>query len=517
MGQPGISSFYSKRLGPALGFATLLVGRLTLADEPPVRGEPTVLREPAEITQVVDAFDGDDPFDLHITLGFQQTWKSAKIRRESFIDQPGLTTGGYTSQGMNVAKYTESTSRLNTKASFGLYKDIALTFRLPIILSNSRKLEGLEGSENVQSIALMGAPGEQLFSLPFESPKRSGIEYLAIGLDAAIMNQYRDSTKPTWTVGLEGRFSVSEPMRACNASTNGLNQPGPQRQCAHPSDINRNGVSGELQDAEGRQLEGNFSSDREPGVSRGTTGLQLHTYLSKRIKYIEPYGGFRALFEFQNDSSDYGSTDLKGSLVNHPPLEGTLIMGLAVIPWEVRDQFQRITVDFRFTGTYRSEGRDYSELFDALGSSDAPTLRNPNYAAYQSDGSATGTSVVDPSSQKVYFTGLTDVQQHGRYTFSTEFTWQAGEYVKFGLGGGYTLVQSHFLSFDQACNPEFNNEVGRTGPCRSTRSDGAGGQSISATGIPNPNYRAAINAPGRRFLVDDSHAIDAWINATVMF
>ncbi|MBX3130696.1 MAG: hypothetical protein KF718_28515 [Polyangiaceae bacterium] len=515
MGKPANSTIRTFRLAPALGIATALVTRLGSASEPPLRGEPTVLREPAEITQVVDAFDGDDPFDLHFSLGFQQTWKNAKIRRESFIDQPGLTTGGYASDAMNVAKYTERTSRLNTKMSLGLYKDIALSFRLPIILSNTRKLEGLDGSDGVQSIVLAGAPGEQLFSLPFESPKRSGIEYLAVGLDAAIMNQFRDSTKPTWVVGLEGRFSVSEPMRACNASTNGLNQPGPQTKCAHPSDMNRNGVSGEFQDAEGRQLEGSFSGGREEGVSRGTTGLQLHTYLSKRIKYIEPYGGFRALFEFQNDSSDYGATDLKGSLVNHPPLEGTMILGMAVIPWEIRDQFQRITVDFRFAGTYRSEGRDYSELFDALGSSDARTMRNPNYAAYRDDG-ANG-SVVDPNSQKVFFTGLTDVQQHGRYTFSTEFTWQAGEYVKFGLGGGYTLVQSHFITFDQACNPDFSDDVSKSGPCRSTSTDSFGAQTFTATGIPNPNYRAGINMPGRRFLVDDSHAFDAWLNATVMF
>ena len=28
---------------------------------------------------------------------------------------------------------------------------------------------------------------------------------------------------------------------------------------------------------------------------------------------------------------------------------------------------------------------------------------------------------------------------------------------------------------------------------------------------------AVLSVPGRRFLVDDSHAFDAWINATVMF
>jgi hypothetical protein len=529
MGLSRMGSFDTMRLGSGFLLTVGLIASTVPAgaDEPRKVTEPSVLREPAEVTNVVDAFDDDDPFDLHLSLGFQQTWKSAKIRRESYMNQPGLSTGDFTSNALNVADYSESTSRLNTRAAIGLYKDIQLVFRLPIILSNSRKLDGLDGSQNVQAVALAGGPGEQLFSLPFESPSRSGIEYLAVGLDFGIMNQFRDATKPTWVVGLEGRFNVSEPMHACNASTKGLNQPGPQVSCAAPSDINRNGrTDAALQSAEGDQLEGNNISERKPGVSRGTTALELHTYISKRIKYIEPYAGFKALFEFQNDSSDYGSTDLKGSLVNHPPLTGTMILGLNVIPWEVRDQFQRVTIDFRFSGSYVTEGRDYSELFDALGSSDAKSLRNPNYANYranpafdptQPEGPSNPRSIVDPNSEKVYTTGLTDVQQHGVYMLSTELTWQAGEYVKFSLGGGYSLVQSHFISFDQPCNPDFSDDPTKAGPCKSTTTSATGATNTKATGIPNPNYRPVINTPGRRFLVDDSHAFDAWINATVMF
>jgi hypothetical protein len=124
-------------------------------------------------------------------------------------------------------------------------------------------------------------------------------------------------------------------------------------------------------------------------------------------------------------------------------------------------------------------------------------------------------SVVTPRSQKVYFTGLTDVQQYGMYTFSTAFTWQAGEYVKFNLGGAYTIVQPHFITFDQACNPDFDDDIGKSGPC----STDTNGDRINdrPTGIPNPNYRAVVNAPGRRFKVDDSNGWDVWLNATVMF
>lgn len=483
------------------------------ADEPRKASEPAVLREPGELTQVVDAFDEDDPFDLHLSLGYQSTWKSANILRETSIVQPGLATGIFTPSNLNVAKYKETTSRLNTRADIGIYRDVALVVRMPIILANERELTSLNGSAEQQPVILQGAPGEQLFRLPFKSPKRSGIEYLAVGLDAAILNQARDFTKPTWVVGIEGRFNVSEPMHACNDNPSQVNTTGANRQedCAHPSDINRDGIGEQPLGPDTSLVEGRFNGGRDPGVSRGVTGLSLHTYISRRVKYIEPYGGFRTLFEFQNSSSDYGGVDLEGSLVNHPPMRGTFLVGLNVFPWEVRDQFQRITLDFRFTGTYVSEGRDYSELFDALGSSDARTLRTANFAEYRAGEAET--SVLNPNSQKVFFTGLTDVQQHGVYTLSTSFTWQAGEFVKFNAGGAFTLSQGHLITFDQACNPDFDDSLARSGPCRARTSSGT----PRATGVPNPNFRKTINDPGHRFKVDDATQFDAWLNATVMF
>ena len=499
------------------------------ADEPKKVTEPRVLREPSEIVQVADAFDDDDMFDLHLSLGYQHTWQSARILRETNIVQGGLATGGYTVSNMNVAEYEQTTARLNTRADIGIYRDIALVVRLPVILSDDRKLSAVDGTGDQQRTVLAGVPGEQLFALPFQAPTRSGIEYLAIGLDFGIMNQARNPTKPTWVIGGEVRIDVSEPMHACNENPVPVNlDPNvAQVECAQINDIDRDGVSPETNffDANPNgtvQLDEGPTGSREAGVSRGTTGLQFHTYLSRRVKYIEPYGGFEVLFEFPNSDSDYQAVDLRGSLVNHPPLRGSMIVGMAVMPWEIRDAFQRLTIDGRFKGTYVSEGRDYSELFDALGSSDAPSLRYPNFAEYMANPDPTtvdaAPSVVDPGSQKVYMTGLSDVQQHGVYTFSLAATYQAGEYVKFNAGGALTLVQGHFLTFDQACNPDFDNDLAASGPCRTgSPGDSSNESTFAASGIPNPNYRRAVNDPGHRFKVDDASAFDLWISATVMF
>jgi hypothetical protein len=268
-----------------------------------------------------------------------------------------------------------------------------------------------------------------------------------------------------------------------------------QVRCAHPADSARTGVS---------------QAARVPGVSRGTTAIELHSYISKRIKYVEPYSGFRTLFEFAQDKSDFGASDLKGVVANHPPLQGWAYAGLMVMPWEHREQFQRITFDGRLGASYRSEGRDYSELFDALGSSAAPSLRTPAYGAYRA---GTGNdSVIDPTSPRVFFTGITDVSAYASIQASLSVTWQAGEYIKFQVGGKYTREQGHLITSDQPCNPDFSGDLAASGTCRNVRATGA-----TATGIPNPNYRPTIDSVGRRFRVDDINLWDAWLMGTVMF
>jgi hypothetical protein len=386
---------------------------------------------------------------------------------------------------------------------------------MPIILSNDRKLSDLSGSASQQNVVLQGGPndGSQLFSLPFDSPHRSGIEYLAVGADFGFTNQYRDPTKPTWIAGFETRFSIGEPMHACNAAFPDSQPMGGQIRCAYPSDVNRNGHAGDSPGID----EGNFSGGQQPGVTRGTTGLEFHSMISKRIKYIEPYTGFQALFEFANAKSDFGSSDLKGAVVSHPPLQGWVYGGIQVIPWEVRESFQRITFDGRLGASYRSEGRDYSELFDALGSSSALSLRRPAYASFMADPNNPGGSVVDAGSQRVYFTGITTVSAYASIRASASVTWQAGEYIKFTAGGSFTRDQSHLITADQACNSDSSANLAESGPCRVETPNGDGTSTVHASGIPNPNYRATIDAVGRRFRTDDTDLWDGWIMGIVMF
>ena len=455
------------------------------AEEPVTSSEPRLMSETAEITSVVDAFDNDDPFDLHLTIGFQQRFKHADIRRETNLFQPGLSTGGFVAATENVASYNQSVSTLNFGADVGLYKDLALSLRLPLILADSRELDDLNGSsKNPQR--LTDQNGDQLFSVPFKSPTRSGVDDFGVGLKYAIMNQQRDDTKPTWVVGVEGRFAIGPRLHACNDNA--------AVKCPDPI---------------------NPQLSRDPGVSRAMNALNVMTVFSRRFGYIEPYTGFDFHADFAQDNSDFGQTNnLKGALLNTPPLVGGFVLGTEVIPYEQREKFQRLIIDVRARGEYHSPGREYSELFDALGSSQARTLRTPNPGGYKLGPDGVN-SVVDSSIPTVPFTGITDQDGFATIGGHTSVTWQAGEYVKFVGGVGVTYAEQHFITSAQFCNPSFTSDAGAAGPCHGVVNGGTGPQPV--TGIPNPNQRAVIDTPGHRFSADNTTIVDLYIQGVVMF
>lgn len=456
-----------------LGVVALsLMTRSGLADEPIGAREPRLMREAAEITMVANAFDKDDPFDLNVVVGFIQSWKHADIRREVQAT-PGSTAFGTE----DIASYSSNKSTLLAGADIGLYHDLALVLRVPVILSWSQELGDLDGSAAAATQRLADPSGGQLFSVPFASPTRSGVDYVSAGLDWAIFNQQRDSTKPTWVVGIEGRLAVGPPLHACNANATPA--------CPDPT---------------------NPSLARGPGISRGMDALIAKTIWSRRVGYVEPYTGIWGQVEFAQASSDFAKWNAPDDLERLPPVLGSVVLGFEVVPYEQRESFQRVSADFHLKGTYHSAGRDYSELFDALGSSQAASLRTPNPTAYMAG--PNNTSVPNDSSQ-AYFSGVTEQQAFGSLSVSASATWQAGEYIKFTVGGALSYAQSHLVTAADPCTPNGNTNAALAGPCVSP--------SGAVEGVPNPDHRDIIDSPGHRFSVDDTTGVDLWAMGIVMF
>ena len=87
-------------------------------------------------------------------------------------------------------------------------------------------------------------------STVFQSPTRSGLQYLGVGIQWAVFNQKRDDTKPTWTLGFDADLDVFKDMRFDPANPNG-----------------------------------------NTAVGLGYHQLIWSTWVSKRFRYFDPYFG----------------------------------------------------------------------------------------------------------------------------------------------------------------------------------------------------------------------------------
>jgi hypothetical protein len=93
---------------------------VALADEPKTATEPKIVQDAGDIVNVLDSFDDHDPFDISFGLGFQYFNKSATVKRETSMGGAGFSTGLYTSNALQVAKYNEQTAKLIPRLEIGL-------------------------------------------------------------------------------------------------------------------------------------------------------------------------------------------------------------------------------------------------------------------------------------------------------------------------------------------------------------------------------------------------------------
>jgi hypothetical protein len=422
----------------------------TSADEPIGTLQPDPSAEHAQMAFSSNVSQPGDLFNVNVVLGFVQSWKQANVRRESVAEPHGAASGATIAATENVAQYTANSSSLLVGADVALESAVMLELRVPITLSFAQSLGDLDGSSATPIVDPSGAP---LFSVPFESPTRSGVGAISAALAWAITDERRDRTKPTWVIGVEGRLGVGTPLHACA-----------QNSCPDP---------------------GRPSETRTPGISRGTDALVGKSVWSHRFGYLEPYAGVWLQAEFPQSSSDFRR--YAPSAAENPPVVTSLGVGLDVIPYEDLEQRERLSADVLVRGAYHSRGWDYSELFDALGSSQAPSLRMGQL------------SPVGQASQSTYFTGITEEQAFAGVTLSASTSWQTGQYVRFTAGGDVSYVQSHLVTGADPC-------AGASPP--------SGACTASAASV---DVRDAIDRPGSRFSVDDTAAVDLWVAGMVMF
>jgi hypothetical protein len=439
--------------------ATLVRTPLARAQE----AAPRLMSEPSEYTSVVDAFDGDDPFDLDVHVGFSRSVELASINRE--IGGDAGVSG--TPQALHVADSERIVNLLLLGVDVGVYRDLMAYTRLPLVLSDTRTLSLPSASQcgdapcaDVDAVLREDVRGasRRLFEPAFAARTRSGVPALDFGVAWGVTNQYRSPAMPTWVISAETRVSVGDVMRPCAAS--------------------------------GAVCDG--------GISRGTARVRLESRWSYRFRHVEPFLGVAYAHEWATSGEDVFTPAgaLPGFAEATPPelTEGTF--GVSIMAWEARGRSQRLAIDLTSRASYVSAGRDFTPLFDALGTSSSPHLTTEN------DERITG----GVASRAVPFTGLTNSEAYARLRLETALVMQAAQYVRFRLGFGVGFASAHLITDAPRCN-----ESARA----TSSSDPRAG--VCEPNLWNPLHRAVIDSPGQRFQVSDDLAYDLFARAVGQF
>ncbi len=440
-----------------------------------------LMRESMPYTDVIDAADGDDPFDLNANVGFTRTTDRGTVERE-------YTATNGDRKRSSIADSERLTSSLMFGLDIGLFHDLMAFVHLPLVLSDARTL-ALPSGKSVKDVDRRladpkdtGNVNGPLFSVPFESPTRAGFDYVGMGATWGVLNQQREPYFPTWILSLEGRRAIGIPLKPCG-QFNG------ETLCGSATDV---GTAKQF-------------AKKSSGSSRGLSGVMVETRASYRYRYLEPYMGLSYLLEWASTAKKYFNPtgDLEGTVNTLPSRTTVATLGTALVPWENRARFQRFALDLRLTGTYLSEGHDYSALYDVLGTSRHAALATPNREGWSKAG--------EPTGAKIPFYGLTDIQSRLRYGLRAGLEMQAAQYVRFSFGTALNWLTAYAMTSADACN----TSVKPTG-ADDARSMGLGGSKCD-DGIINPAQRATIDSPGRRFWMTDQLIVDIYANATAQF
>ncbi|MCP4604764.1 MAG: hypothetical protein GY847_30295 [Proteobacteria bacterium] len=430
-----------------------------------------------EYTDVIDAFDKEynDPFDLNLSVGYERFQRSATIRRENTDSSADPHNWDYYAY-RTMFKSKQVSHMLHMNLEVGIYKDLSLKFRLPLILNDKRELRAHSDWNNEwRDLNGDGASDadDALFRLPLISADRSGVDYFAVGLWWGILDQGRDDTKPNWTFYAEGRFGVGKQLEAACSMAGGDS-------C---------GSIG-------------YKPNTKSGISRGLNEFAFGTRLSRRYGLFDPYFGIEALVGWAKDGSLYfNEGERSGQLNKMPPVVGTLDFGLEIIPWEVPEKHLKFSINVGGTGKYYSEGREYTPLFDALGTSEY-FVDKQDYVDFN------GNDVNDQghehdAARPGVWTGMTDVENYAMFQGKLILMIQPAKYIKFHLGTGFGHETEHFITKTDQCRYENLKQDVATG--------------MSACTNPNYGHRPGIDDPGNRFRAEKTFLWTFLVDAVAMF
>ncbi len=412
----------------------------------------------AQITDVADAVDGDDPFDANLELKFDVDRHSGIITRENF--QPPENDPGGKPRVVDVKEeqFEHVRFRIRPRLEVGIFHDLSLFAEWPIVIWDQQDWKYAAGTD--QSNSTFGRDQSPNPSPPVDSwnetsgagnnrlaiqngtfgfPKkayndwafdhahngqftgyRQGFDNPTFGVRFSPLNNERDDTKPTITLQADYTppfFQFMDPTTE------------------------------------------DISDAANPGtVADGAHRFHFSVAMSKRFLILDPY----FMVEYGLPLAASGSGSLLGFF---PRQMGSFMAGTEIIPYEDQKMQQKFAIDVNAFATYFSEGRDYSEVSDVL--------REQTYT-----------------------------DQWVRTGLNLGIFFKAFEYFQFDINGDVGYDSPHLLTIEDfgTDGPDANSEINLDNPKER-----------------NPFYNPAIDTVGRRVRVEQSVHLGVLVHAAITF
>jgi hypothetical protein len=312
----------------------------------------------AQITEVADAVDGDDPFDANLEVKFDVQRHSGTMTRENFQppeDDPG---GDPRIVDVKEMSFEHVRFRIRPRLEVGIFHDLAVFAEWPIVLWDQQSFRFADGTNETNSTIMRDRapnPSPGVDSWPEtagagnERPEPQDGKY---GFPGKAYNDWRFGNDGTWAGYRQGFDNPTFGVRFSPLNNERLDtNPTITLQADYTAPFFQ------FMDPTHDALE----DPQNPGsVADGAHRFHFSIAMSKRyLDALDPY--FMIEYGLPLPASS------GGSLAGYQPRQmGGLKAGMEIIPYEDKKLDQRFAIDISAHATYFSEGRDYSVVSDVL-------------------------------------------------------------------------------------------------------------------------------------------------------
>jgi len=390
----------------------------------------------ADATQVLTGFYGDKTWSGYASLRFEHIQKRSSIVRE-WVCTKGDSLCPQNSAVLDTKqlRFSEHSSILNLDMGTGLYRHLELYASVPIVLGWQSRLNHDRGVSAGNSLVSTGLTST-LFDVPHQSANRVGIGDMTVGLKWAPVHTSENSLWPTVLLGFEYLAPTGKPRSAGTANVGG-----------------------------------------------GVHAFTLYSAVSQSFgRWVEPYLRVSGTVRTADPTGPFKHKVVTQTRVS-PGHSMGMAIGTQIHPLANTAVGKDFRADIRLTADFTTDGREFTELFDALGTSACDPSGQCDQTLYTR-------TRFDETPQKT--DGITDVEQYGQLGASLWLNYDALNYLSVQLGGVYKYTTPHYITFADA-----GKDLDGRGAVEWANSRGQNEF--------NPFYNRSYDEYGSRFLVESSH------------